>query len=354
MGGKLSWDYVEIVHQELYSLRSDYFMIVFGVTTGLLALIGFVSFYIINNSKQKAEDLQKLAWRLEASKYKPFHRKLIDETIELFFVYKKTIEQRRDFSFEMLSLLRWTLYFVLFTWLATFVLLDSLIEFLGFGLFYAIAGSLMLAYIFKLKKFRDSLLQGPYSNFTQFLDSYDKDGMGKVWLAGMMSKLDMKRDPKNAQAFSVYFGLPSFASSYLGPLQLHQTMVHFCNEGGLIQSTPFFGQALSIHATGMKQYDWFEMEAVIPIVCPEHTTSMEIELFLTRNNEGKKAEQDSAVAGIWLRYSVGVNYLSILSNHDALYSPSVLSVGEISEYEIGIHEEQARKNEAQQRELQTV
>lgn len=192
---------------------SEVITIIFGLTSGILTLVGLASIFISLNSQHKTQYVREILWDLISL---PYNFNDYDKTIitkKLFnkiWLYKDITEQRSDFTKIILNITKSSLLIIIFIW--TFLLLFLfqrfyLVDFAYVTASIILSSGILLGFIYVLSQINNITKIGNLPSVAEILDaSCMETGVNTLTLAAMSIRLKISLTAEEKLQYTI--GLP--------------------------------------------------------------------------------------------------------------------------------------------------
>ena len=201
------------------SNTTDLIAIVFGLTAGVLTLVGLVSLFISIDSQHKIQKARELKWEIDALRIKYSsheYENIAKQFHEKFFLYKNILDSngksKKNYTFNFIELVNKSLLGVIFLWFITPILLTvlsdySFLESIFIGIVTVIVIILLFSFYIFLDKLKDIKKIAELEDPADYLDGVKYKDLDSIFWFSSTLKLKLKLDyPSNK--FSIRVGTP--------------------------------------------------------------------------------------------------------------------------------------------------
>lgn len=211
-------DFFALVHQ------SDVITYLFGITAGILTLIGFATIFVSINSQHKAEKARETYWELASLPYQFTNYK--DENIgkQIFQkvnLYNNIITPVADNTARIIDWIKYSLIIVSIIWLTfIFILMASLhiVEYLFLFIVTVVVVILIGYFVWYLNTLKNVQKVADLFSVDEIFDAGNtKCEVPTLTLAGISSRLKISRQERNLYSISIGFPVP-FSNFLIKPI----------------------------------------------------------------------------------------------------------------------------------------
>ncbi|MCD5324164.1 MULTISPECIES: hypothetical protein [Pontibacillus] len=213
----------KMLADEKVNYSQDMLTVVFGLTGGLLALVGLISIFVSLNSQHMIQKLREVMWGIMdiPTKYNTYDSgEIYKEFRDKFRIYEQIFDkQGTDFTNTILRVTGFTLYFTVFVWLVLGVsyLYESkfqLYKLFLIGLPILVATLIILGFARLLSNLSDYRVVSKLPKPSEFLSgkltfNKEKDSaeVFSVYIAAILSKVYLKTCT-TSKSYKLAVGLP--------------------------------------------------------------------------------------------------------------------------------------------------